>query len=177
MKFQGLAIEGCYLINNFVSNDNRGTFVKTFHGEEFQRMGLQTEFKESYYSLSHQNVIRGMHFQTPPYEHDKLVYVTQGDILDIVLDIRKTSKTFGQSISVQLNALNDSIYIPKGCAHGFLTLSSEAIVVYNVSTVYNPSADSGILWDSFDFDWKISNPIISKRDSSFESFKSFKSLF
>jgi dTDP-4-dehydrorhamnose 3,5-epimerase/CDP-3, 6-dideoxy-D-glycero-D-glycero-4-hexulose-5-epimerase len=177
MNFENLGIEECYLVKNFVSHDIRGTFVKTFHEEEFRNAGLQTEFKESYYSLSKKNVIRGMHFQTPPSAHDKLVYVTYGSILDVVLDIRKDSATYGKSISVQLNALNDSIYIPKGCAHGFLTLSDEALVVYNVSSVYNPSADRGLLWNSFDFDWEITDPIISDRDSAFESFTAFNSPF
>jgi dTDP-4-dehydrorhamnose 3,5-epimerase len=177
MKFEKLDIEGCYLVKNFVSHDNRGAFVKTFIEEEFRNVGLQTEFKESYYSLSKKNVIRGMHFQTPPHEHDKLVYVTNGEILDVVLDIRKASKTFGHSISVRLNALSDSIYIPQGCAHGFLTLTTEATVVYNVSSVYNPLADGGILWDSFGFEWKINDPIISNRDSVFESFMTFNSPF
>ncbi len=177
MKFENLGIEGCYLVKNFVAHDKRGTFVKTFHEEDFRSEGLQTEFKESYYSLSKKNVIRGMHFQTPPHEHDKLVYVTHGEILDVVLDIRKASKTFGQFISVHLTALSDSIYIPKGCAHGFLTLSSEATVVYNVSTVYNPLADAGILWSSFGFDWQVKEPIVSDRDNSFESFEVFNSPF
>jgi dTDP-4-dehydrorhamnose 3,5-epimerase len=177
MKFENLGIEGCYLVKNFVAHDNRGTFVKTFHEEEFHSAGLQTKFRESYYSLSKKDVIRGMHFQTPPHEHDKLVYVTHGEIMDVVLDIRKASQTYGQCISVRLRALSDSIYIPKGCAHGFLTLSLEATVVYNVSTVYNPLADGGILWNSFGFEWQINDPIISSRDSAFDSFKTFNSPF
>lgn len=177
MNIENLGIEGCYLIQNFVAHDNRGCFVKTFHEENFRNEKLQTEFRESYYSLSKKNVIRGMHFQIPPYEHDKLVYVTQGEILDVVLDIRKASATYGKYISVKLNAFNYSIYIPKGCAHGFLTISEEATVVYNVSTVYNPSADGGILWNSFEFDWLNNNSIISERDKSFQSFKEFNSPF
>lgn len=170
MKFQDLDIEGCYSVQNFRASDNRGLFVKTFHKEEFFNKGLQTEFAESYYSSSKKNVIRGMHFQLPPFEHDKLVYVTHGEILDVVLDIRKNSKTYGKYISVKLKEFGDSIYIPRGCAHGFLTLSIQATVVYNVSTTYNSSADAGLLWNSFGFDWKINNPIISERDSLFEWF-------
>lgn len=177
MNIKNLEIEGCYLIENFVAHDNRGCFVKTFHEEIFCNEGLQINFRESYYSISKKNVIRGMHFQTPPHEHDKIVYVTKGEILDVVLDIRKASATYGKYISVKLNAHNYSIYIPKGCAHGFVTISEEAIVMYNVSSVYNSSADGGILWNSFEFDWLEINPILSERDKSFQSFKEFNSPF
>lgn len=95
-----------------------------------------------------------MHFQLPPYDHEKLVYVTDGTILDVILDLRKKSATYGQFIAVKLDALTQSIYIPRGCAHGFLTLSESATVGYNVATSYNNAADSGIKWDSFGFDEK-----------------------
>ena len=177
MNLENLGIEGCYLIENFVAQDSRGYFVKTFHEQSFLDKKLETEFRESYYSISKKGVIRGMHFQIPPHEHNKLVYVTQGEILDVILDIRKTSATYGKYISVKLNAHDYCIYIPKGCAHGFLTTSEEATVIYNVSTVYNPSADGGILWNSFGFEWDNNNPVISSRDKSFQSFKEFYSPF
>ncbi len=171
-------IEGVFLVKNFVAEDNRGFFVKTFNEEIFAKLGMQTQYKESYYSLSHKDVIRGMHFQQPPFDHEKLVYVTNGEILDVVLDIRKASKTYGKYISVSLKENSDSIYIPRGCAHGFLTISNSATVVYNVSTTYQPSADAGIRWDSFGFDWLgVVNPIISKRDQEFSILELFKSQF
>jgi dTDP-4-dehydrorhamnose 3,5-epimerase len=170
-------IGGVYLIKNFFSSDIRGAFVKTIHTEKLKEIGFNACFVESYYSQSYKGVIRGMHFQAPPFHHEKLVYVTEGKILDVILDLRKTSKTFGKYISIGLSQFSNSVFIPKGCAHGFLTLSNTATVVYNVSTVYNNTADSGILWNSFGFDWKNGQPIISERDQSFSRFNEFNSPF
>src|SRR4051812_18610739 len=98
-NIQPLAIEGVYLLHNFLAEDERGTFVKTFNESAFKKNDLQTNFRESYYSTSKKNVIRGMHFQLPPDEHEKLVYVTNGSILDVILDIRKGSPTYGEYIT------------------------------------------------------------------------------
>ncbi len=118
-----------------------------------------------------------MHFQIPPHDHYKLVYVTKGKILDVILDIRSTSPSFGMSISFELNEAGDSVLIPKGCAHGFMALSDEATVVYNVSSVYNSEADKGIKWNSFGFDWPVVEPVISDRDNNFILFSDFISPF
>lgn len=177
MNFESLEIGGVYLVHNFFTEDNRGSFVKTYHADAFKQIGLNEHFKESYYSTSKKNVLRGMHFQTPPYDHEKLVYVTEGSILDVILDLRLKSKTYGKHVSVQLNAFENSVFIPKGCAHGFLTLSQNATVVYNVTTVYNKDADAGILWNSFGMKWDVQNPILSNRDMSFEQFSNYKSPF
>lgn len=118
-------IQGLYLIENFVAEDPRGRFCKTFHKEKFQNLGLNTVWRESFYSVSKKNTIRGMHFQIPPNDHEKLIYVPQGSILDVILDLRKNSSTYGNSISFEINAENyNSIYIPKGCSHGFKSLAS-----------------------------------------------------
>ena len=173
-----LEIEGVHLLKNFTAVDDRGCFVKTFNESAFEKYKLQTNFKESYYSTSKKDVIRGMHFQLPPDEHEKLVYVTNGTILDVVLDIRKNSPTYGKHISVSLTEGSDSIYIPKGCAHGFLALTDNATVIYNVSTIYKPESDSGILWNSFGFDWLgTEQPVISGRDQEFATFQAFKTPF
>src|SRR5215203_2613582 len=100
--FNTAAIEGVVTIDNFHSEDIRGLFVKTYHAEKFREAGVGEIFKESYYSRSIKNVIRGMHFQTPPHDHMKMVYVTQGEIIDVVLDLRRSSSTFGKSIAVNL---------------------------------------------------------------------------
>jgi dTDP-4-dehydrorhamnose 3,5-epimerase len=177
-KIQSLDIEGVYLLKNFIAEDDRGYFVKTFHESEFEQYNLQTTFKESYYSTSKKNVIRGMHFQLPPNQHEKVVYVTSGSILDVVLDIRKDSPTYGKYATVHLNEKSDSLYIPIGCAHGFLALSDYATVVYNVSTVYNRDSDYGILWNSFGFEWQnIAHPIMSDRDKEFTTFQAFTTPF
>lgn len=173
MKTKSTSIEGVWLLENFVSLDKRGTFVKTFHANAFREQGLTVDFQESYYSISHKNVIRGMHFQLPPYEHDKLVYVTQGDILDVIVDLRSASSTYGQYVAISLPEHTHAVYIPRGCAHGFLTLSETATVVYNVTSVYAPQADAGIRWDSFGFEWPVQAPIISDRDSEFKMMNEF----
>ena len=119
-----------------------------------------------------------MHFQLPPYEHTKLVYLNQGKIIDVVLDIRKASKTYGQHFSIQMNTDNPlMICIPVGCAHGFLSLEDISIVSYMQTSVYNKDCDTGILWNSFGMDWKIENPIVSDRDNSFIKFEVFNTPF
>ena len=177
IRFQELEIKGVYIVENFIAKDERGVFIKTFHQQKLAEIGVTNSFQESYYSQSVKNVIRGMHFQVPPHDHEKLVYVTRGNILDVILDIRTGSSTYGKAISVKLNEFGNSVFIPKGFPHGFLALSEETTVVYNVSTVYNIDADSGVLWNSFNFDWPIDIPIISMRDNEFSEFKNFKSPF
>jgi dTDP-4-dehydrorhamnose 3,5-epimerase len=172
-----LTLPGLKLIENFFATDKRGLFVKTFHATNFQDSGFADSFRESYYSESNKDVIRGMHFQKPPFEHDKLVYVTKGKILDVILDLRTNSNSYGRYITIELNQFGPSVYIPKGLAHGFITLSETATVVYNVTTEYNKDADSGIRWDSFGFDWPVKKPILSDRDLNFDEFNKFKSPF
>lgn len=119
MKIKELEISGVFLIDNFHVEDERGVFVKTFHVEQFQEAGLETHFQESYYTQSVKGVIRGMHFQVPPGDHHKLVYLTEGEVLDVIVDLRRSSSTFQRAIGVTLKSFGSSVYIPKGCAHGF----------------------------------------------------------
>jgi dTDP-4-dehydrorhamnose 3,5-epimerase/CDP-3, 6-dideoxy-D-glycero-D-glycero-4-hexulose-5-epimerase len=171
--FAGLCIiEGCMF------EDLRGLFLKTFNQSIFSDLGLETNYKERYYSKSHKEVIRGMHFQTPPCDHVKIVNVLQGKILDVVVDIRKDSPTYTKYFSIELND-NDGqfLYIPKGFAHGFKALTDNTIVEYNQTTEYNRECDCGIRWDSFGFDWHLSNPIISERDSAFCALNDYSSPF
>jgi len=173
MIIKPTGLDGAFVIENKQFQDHRGLFVKTFHKEIFTNHGLETDFKESFYSVSKNNVLRGMHFQLPPQDHVKLVYVVNGEILDVAVDIRKNSKTFGQYVSVELSAGNGkSIYLAKGFAHGFITLSGDATVVYMTTTVHSPEHDAGIRWDCFGFDWGTKVPIISDRDSKFKDLDS-----
>lgn len=170
-------LEGVYLIESFHAEDVRGSFTKTYHEAFFQNNNLCTNFRESYFSKSHKDVVRGMHFQLPPYEHEKLVYVVQGEVMDVILDLRKSSRTYGKTIQVELSDTNHrSIYIPKGVAHGFKSKIDNTIMVYNVATVYNQEFDSGIRYDSFGFDWEINNPLISERDKKLITFEEFNKL-
>ncbi len=169
MKIKPMDIDGAFIIENKQSQDQRGLFVKAFHKNTFKNHGLETDFQESFYSVSKKNVLRGMHFQLPPQDHSKLVYVVEGEVFDVAVDTRKSSKTFGGYVSAELSARNGrSIYLSKGFAHGFLTLSTTAIVVYMTTTEHSPGHDTGIRWDSFGLDWGIKAPIISDRDSNFK---------
>jgi dTDP-4-dehydrorhamnose 3,5-epimerase len=177
MKISNLEIMGVCLIENFEFYDERGGFIKTFSRELFEFSGISFTPVEIYYSISKKNVIRGMHFQIPPKEHSKLIYVTAGRIIDVILDLRKASPTFGKYISVTLTACKNSIYIPAGCAHGFKALDDGICVVYNQTSSYSKEHDSGILWNSFGFDWQTENPILSERDKNLINFNQFTSPF
>jgi len=168
MEFIKTKFDGLFEIKNDEFKDCRGSFVKTFHENTFHNHGLEIDFKEGFYSVSNKNVLRGMHYQIPPSDHNKLVYVTDGAILDVALDIRKDSKTYGKYFSTELSNVNKkSLYMGKGFAHGFLTLSDMATVMYLTSTVHSPECDKGILWSSFGFEWPVDDPIMSERDKSF----------
>lgn len=174
MKIERTILEGVYIINNFNASDDRGLFVKTFNKNLFLEFNLNFEIKESYFSISKKNVIRGMHFQLPPFDHEKLVFVPKGSIIDVVVDLRINSSTYKKYISIELSDKNKkSIFIPKGLAHGFKSLADDTITVYNVASEYNPEADAGIHYNSFSFDWGVQEPIISKRDTEFTGLSSF----
>ena len=178
MNVNQTPIEGLYLIKTEIIEDKRGRFIKTFHKETFKNFELNVDFVESYYSISDKNVIRGMHFQVPPEDHNKLVYVPAGEIIDVILDIRKKSKTFGKFESFDLSSENGNLlYIPKGCAHGFLSLKDNTIVTYLQTTMYNKNCDKGIAYDSFGFNWNCVNPIISDRDKNFTKLNEYNSKF
>ena len=174
MLIENLKLEGAYIIKNFNSIDDRGKFVKTYNTTDFNKNNFEFIIKESYYSINKKNVIRGMHFQLPPYSHNKLVYVSSGKIIDVILDLRKNSKTFLEFCEIQLSENdNISIYIPSGCAHGFISLEDDTIMVYNVDSVYSSNYDTGLRFDSFDYTWKTKNPIISSRDRKLPSLNDF----
>ncbi len=175
MKIVETELQGVYIIENFFASDQRGSFIKTFNKEFFEKNGLCTKFEESYFSISNKDVIRGMHFQLPPFDHEKLIYVAKGEVLDVILDLRKNSNTYGKSISINLSGENKkSVYIPKGLAHGFKSLKDETIMVYNVATVYNQLCDFGVHYNSFGFDWEVEKPIISQRDVELINLEKFK---
>lgn len=178
MRIENTFIAGLKVIHLNSFTDTRGSFVKVFNKEYFENNNLDTNCEESYFSISNKNVIRGMHFQVQPYAHTKLVYVNKGELLDVVLDIRKESPTFGKPFSININCAKPVLlHIPVGCAHGFLSLQNNTIVTYLQTTCYHRESDQGIRYDSFGFDWEIENPILSDRDKSFDSFQNFKSPF
>lgn len=178
MEFIPLPLEGAMLITLPHAKDERGFFTKSFHDTSLKAAGINFELKESYFSLSKKDVIRGMHFQTPPHQHSKIVFCPQGAILDVIIDLRKNSSTYGQYYAYELSAENHrAYYIPEGFAHGFKALTNDAITYYLVSSEYSREHDTGILYDSFGFDWQTEKPIISARDLSFEKFANFRTPF
>ena len=178
MELIPTSLDGCFQIDPFFAEDDRGTFVKRFHSESFSEVGLPTEWREEYYSSSRKGVLRGMHFQMPPHDHEKLVYCIHGRVLDVVVDLRTDSLTYGRYISVELDAaLGAGLMIPKGMAHGFLALTDSALMAYKVTTTYAPKFDAGIRWDSFGFSWGLEQPILSERDRSHPAFADFVSPF
>ena len=171
-------LNGVFLIENFTAFDNRGLFLKHFNKSSLVSKGLECDFKESYFNISKKGVIRGMHFQTPPFDHSKLITVVEGSIIDVILDLRKDSHNYLKFIDIKLSSKkNKSLYIPKGFAHGFCVISDKAIVNYLVTSEYNSNYDKGINCNSFGFKWQIENPIISKRDQELIDLKEFKSPF
>nr|MCR5289087.1 dTDP-4-dehydrorhamnose 3,5-epimerase [Treponema sp.] len=170
--------DGLKLIETKHFIDDRGYFHKFFSKDEFCNAGLAVDFCEDYYSINKKNVIRGMHFQISPYDHEKLVYVTSGSIIDVCLDIRKKSKTYGKYFSIELKCDKPfAIYIPKGFAHGFVSLENNTCVHYLQTSCYNKDCDCGIKYDSFGFNWGISTPIVSERDLQHPKLKDFESPF
>lgn len=178
MKHFEPILNGAFVIDLPAFNDARGSFVKTFNETTLAECGVNFKLKESYFSLSKKDVIRGMHFQLPPHHHAKVVFCPQGAILDVIVDLRKDSKTFGQYYAQELSAENNkAYYIPKGFAHGFKSLTDDALTYYLVSSEYSQEHDTGILFNSFGYDWACDNPIISERDLSFPELKDWVSVF
>lgn len=171
-------IEGLKILAPIVTEDQRGSFFKTYHIESFEELGLPTDWREEYFSISNKDVVRGMHFQTPPYDHNKMVTCVQGAVLDVVLDLRKASKTYKKVFSIELNVQNKHVLIiPKGCAHGFLSLKDNSMMFYKVTTVYSPANDRGIHWSSIGFDWPVANALVSKRDQNHPLLNEYDSPF
>ena len=178
MKFLSTALPGCYLLQPNILRDERGRFVKVFHQQTFREQGLATDFAEEYYSLSQRRVLRGLHFQTPPHDHAKLLYCVQGKVLDAAVDLRVGSPTYGQHIMIELDAEHgQALYLAPGVAHGFYKLSEQALMVYKVTSTYAPAHDTGILWNSAGIVWPDAAPILSARDRGFAPLAAFKSPF
>lgn len=177
-QLQTIPLKDALVIDMPAFTDARGLFVKTFHQTTLKEAGIDFALRESYFSLSNKDVIRGMHFQLPPHQHAKLVFCPQGAILDVIVDLRKASPTYGQYHAQELSAANHkAYYIPEGFAHGFKSLTDDAITYYLVSSEYSQPHDTGILYNSFGFDWGVEDPILSARDLSFGTLAAFDSPF
>lgn len=178
MKKIETSISGCFELQPNVFKDERGRLVKTFHEDSFLSLNLETNFSEEYYSISKKNVLRGLHFQLPPHDHIKCVTCLSGKIFDVVVDLRKKSPTYKQYFSIELDAdKGNMLYIPKGLAHGFYVLSENAIFLNRTTTVYEPSCDTGIKWDSCGIQWPIKDPILSEKDQQMIELDKFQNPF
>jgi len=178
MNIEPTDIPGCYLLQARVMHDTRGSFVKTFHTPRSEELGLRTDWREEYFSISAPGVIRGMHFQLPPADHAKMVFCLTGEVLDVVVDLRRGSPAFGKAQSFTLSAANGrGLYLPTGCAHGFLSVSGPSGMYYKVTSVHSPAHDAGIAWDSLGFDWPVDAPVLSDRDRQHPALVDFDTPF
>ena len=159
--------------------DPRGLFVKTLHIPAFERLGLNQLWAEHYWSSSSRNVLRGLHFQVPPHDHTKLVSCVAGVAWDVVVDLRREAPTFGQHLVRELRPGGIMVYIPRGFAHGFLSLENHTILLYHVESAYVPASDRGIRWDSCAIAWPdLGEPAtVSQRDAEFPTLNEFESPF
>ena len=180
MEIIKTAIEGLLVIKPKIFGDDRGHFFESWSKESFAKNGLNLDFVQDNQSLSNKGVLRGLHFQNPPFAQGKLVRVIKGAVLDVMVDIRKESSTYGKHFSIELNEENKTIcWIPPGFAHGFLTLDDDTIFTYKCTGVYNSASEEALLWNDKDLniDWQAIKPLVSDKDLVAGSFKNFKSQF
>ena len=175
MIFTKTNLEGAYVIDIEKKEDDRGFFARTFCAQEFLSNELDSTFVQANTSFNYKKgTLRGMHFQKSPYEEDKLVRCTKGSIFDVIIDIRKDSPTYKKWFGVELSEENrKSLFVPKGFAHGYLTLEDNSEVTYLVTEFYTPEADSGIKFDdpAFNIEWPMTPVVISEKDSNHPDYK------
>jgi dTDP-4-dehydrorhamnose 3,5-epimerase len=180
MQLINTSIPNVILINPVVFEDSRGYFFESYNSQKFREAGIDVNFVQDNQSLSEKNVLRGLHFQSPPFAQGKLVRVIKGAVLDVAVDIRRKSATYGKFVAQVLSEQNRlMMWIPEGFAHGFLTMESETIFFYKCTNGYNKASEGIIKWDDprLGIDWKVINPIISERDKNGISFEDIDSPF
>ena len=180
MEIIKTSIEGLLIIKPDVFKDDRGYFFETYNKERFAQASLTMDFVQDNESKSAKGVLRGLHFQKPPYAQGKLVRVTKGAVMDVAVDLRKDSPTYGKWESVVLTEENKlQFWIPEGFAHGFVALEDNTIFNYKCTNVYNKESEGSILWNDPDINisWNIDNPILSEKDKISPLFKNFESPF
>ncbi len=175
MRFEGLGLDGAFLVKIERASDDRGFFARTYCAEEFRRAGIAWQVVQSSISFNTRaSTVRGMHFQWPPSTETKLVRCVRGAVFDVLLDLRPESSTYLEHVSVELNEeVRDSVFIPHGVAHGFQTMCDRAEVLYQTSDWYQPALAAGVRWNdpSFGIRWPVSEDIvISERDAGYPNF-------
>lgn len=182
MKTATFSIDGLVLIHPNVFPDPRGFFLESFKASQFASLGIPTDFRQDNHSRSSRHVLRGLHYQSPPMEQGKLIRVTRGRVLDVAVDIRKSSPTYGEHVSVELSDDNKAIFwVPPGFAHGFVTLEDSTDFFYKVTNEYSRPHEGGIRFDdpALGIDWKVdtSQLVVSDRDRNLPLFSDFESPF
>ncbi len=181
MELVEFEIKGLALIIPKIFRDERGYFFESYNKEKLDEfLGISVDLVQDNESMSNKNVLRGLHFQEPPHEQAKLVRVIRGSVTDVCVDIRSNSSTYGESIKIDLNAVNQHVlYIPAGFAHGFVSREDKTIFSYKCSGFYNKDSENSIRWNDPDLniDWQVTDPIVSTKDQVAGSFKQLISLF
>lgn len=180
LTVEKIAIEGPLILTPKVFYDSRGYFYEPFNLERFAQAGISQGFVQDNQSLSQKGTVRGLHFQAPPYDQGKLVRVVKGAVLDVIVDIRKNSATYGKWYAVELTEDNFvQFWVPPGFAHGFSTLADHTIFQYKCTNYYNKASEGGILWNDPDLgiNWQTETPIVSEKDMELPLFKHFISPF
>lgn len=171
--FKETDIEGVVRVETDTKIDKRGCLCESYDAEVFQQKGINTEFQLDLISKSSRGVLRGLHFQCPPWQQAKLIRCVDGEIFDVAVDLRADSETYGEHVTVYLSGdRHDGLYVPRGFAHGFLTVSDDATVSYKLDNIYRPSDASGIHWNdsTLDITWPLSgDPIVSSDDEALPS--------
>jgi dTDP-4-dehydrorhamnose 3,5-epimerase len=173
-------IQGPLLIKPRIFHDDRGYFYESYNAPVFNRNGISAVFVQDNQSSSLKNVLRGLHFQAPPFDQGKLVRVVKGAVYDVAVDIRKGSPTYGQHLKVELTEENKFMFwIPPGFAHGFLSLENDTLFLYKCTNVYDKQSEGGLLWNDPDLniDWGMSEPLVSEKDMELSAWKNFNSPF
>lgn len=166
-SFVNTPLPGVVIIEPRVFNDERGFFLESYKKSDFIKNGISTEFLQDNHSLSSKNILRGLHFQNPPFEQAKLVRAVKGAVWDVAVDIRKDSPYFKKWFGLELSDENKKmLYIPEGFAHGFLALTDEVHLLYKCSNEYSAKHDAGIIWNDPDIGikWPADNPVLSEKD-------------
>ena len=172
-SFQNLSIPGIILIEPRVLSDARGFFMETYRRSDFAAAGIDDRFVQENHSASQRGVLRGLHYQKPPYAQSKLIRVLTGEIFDVAVDLRPNSPTTGRWVGTKLSAANRRmVYLPQWCAHGFCVVSESAEVVYMMTKEYAPEQESGFMWNdpTLAIDWPVSSPTLSDRDKRWPPF-------
>lgn len=180
MEVTDTGIQGLLILKPRIFEDERGYFFESYNANVFKGYGIQYDFLQDNESASSKGVLRGLHFQSPPFAQGKLVRVVAGKVLDVAVDIRKDSITYGKHFSIELSAENKLMFwIPPGFAHGFIAMEHNSIFSYKCTQVYNKDSEQCLVWNDPDLqiDWGAKDPLVSPKDQIGMSFKDFVSPF